>query len=153
MPYRFAHLLVLSFAGTLLVCVVLFLLSEFPALPSLMCCGYSMDFPFLCLFILLSLFGIIAVLFDSTRKQGGDGRLRTASSKLFTPFLGLVFSDYFRGWFAVSLLLSTTLVLLGTALLFSLSLSFAWPVLALGCLSLLGGLLIPLLGGGSPRDK
>ena len=58
---------------------------------------------------------------------------------------GLVFSDYLRGWFAVSLLLSMTLVLFGAALLFSLSLSFTWSSASLGGLSVLDGLLILLL--------
>lgn len=150
MPYRFAHRLLLSFAGALLVCVLLFLLSELPTYPRLMCCGYSTDFPFLCLLILLSLFSILPFLFRSSRKKG-DGVLSPAASR--TPFqhvTSLVLSDYLRGWFLLSLLLSMTLVLLGAALLFSLSLSFTWSALALGCLSVLSGLLILLLGGNRP---
>jgi hypothetical protein len=47
MPYRVAQRLRFPFAGALLVCVVLFLLSGL--LPSLQYCGDSMSFPYLCL--------------------------------------------------------------------------------------------------------
>ena len=146
MPYRFAQRLLLSCAGALLVCVVLFLLPGLPTYPGLICCGYSMNFPFLCLLILLSLFSSIAWLFRSTHKQGDGAFSPVASSKLVQHLFGLVFSDYLRGWFAVSLLLSMTLVLFGAALLFSLSLSFTPSAASLGCLSVVDGLGILLLG-------
>ena len=122
MPYRFAQRLLLSCAGALLVCVVLFLLPGLPTSSHFMCCGYSMNFPFLCFLMLLSLFGTIAWLFRSTRKPCDGAFSPVASSKLFGHLTGLVFSDYLRGWFFVSLLLEIPLVLFGAALLFSLSL-------------------------------
>ena len=146
MPYRFAQRLFPSFAGALLVCIVLFLLPGLPTYSHLICCGYSMNFPFLCLLILLSLFSTIAWLFRSTHKQGDGVFSPVASSKLFGHLPGLIFSDSLRRWFFVSLLLSMTLVLFGAALLFSLSLSFTWSALALGGLSVVDGLLILLLG-------
>ena len=146
MPYRFARRLLLSFAEALLVCVVLFLLSGLPTSSHFMCCGYSMNFPFLCFLILLSLFSTIAWLFRSTHKQGDGAFLPVASSKRFQHLTSLIFSDYLRGWFSVSLLLSMTLVLFGAALLFSLSQIFTWSALALGCLSVVDGLGILLLG-------
>ena len=146
MPYRFAQRLFLSCAGALLICIVLFLLPGLPTYSHLICCGYSMNFPFLCLLILLSLFSSIAWLFRSMHKQGDGVFSPAASSKLFQRLPGLIFSDYLRGWFFVSLLLEIPLVLFGAALLFSLSLSFTWSALALGCLSVLDGLGILLLG-------
>ena len=150
MPYRFAHRLLLSFAGAFLVCVLLFLLFGLPTYPFLMRCGNSTDFPFLCLLILLTLFSLLPLLFRFTRKKG-DGVLSPAAARtLFQHVTSLVLSDYLGGWFLLSLLLSMMLVLLGSALLFSLSLSFTWSALALGCLSVLSGLLILLLGGNRP---
>src|SRR5437588_982819 len=100
MPYRFAQRLIISFAGALLVCVFLFLLSELLPDP------HSMSFPFLCLGLLLALFSIIPFLFRSTCKKGDGVLSPDASSR--TPFqhvTSLAFSDYLRGWFFVSLLL------------------------------------------------
>lgn len=105
-----------------------------------------MNFPFLCLLMLLSLFSIIAWLFRSTRKPGDGAFSPVASNKLFQHLPSLVLSDYLSGWFFVTLLLSMTLVLFGAALLFSLSLSFTWSALALGGLSVVDGLGILLLG-------
>ena len=147
MPYRFAQRLVFSIAGAILVCVLLFLLSGLLTYSPLKCCGYSMGFPLLCLGTLLSLFSIIPFLFRSMHKQGDGVLSPAASSKLFQHLTSLVLSDYLRGWFFASLLLSMTLVLLGAVLLFSLSLSFSWSALALGCLSVLDGLGVLLLGG------
>ncbi len=74
MPYRFAQRLFLSCAGALLVCVVLFLLPGLPTYSHLICCGYSMYFPFLCLLILLSLFSSIAWLFPRDACMGYQPR-------------------------------------------------------------------------------
>ena len=147
MSYRFAHYLVLSFAGALLICMMLFLLSEFPLSPGLLCCGFVMDFPFPCLLILLSLFGSMVWAFHSRQRRSSGVLSSTTFSRLFEHLISLVLSDYLRGWLVVSLLLAILLILLGAALLVSLSLSFAWSALALGCLDLLGGLLVLLLGG------
>ena len=141
MPDCFARRLLIPFAGALLVCVSLFLLSGFPLCLSLMCCGYGMDFPFLCLGILFSLFNIIFFCLSSMHKQGDEFSFLAAPRGRFQHLSSLVFSDYFRGRFLVSLLFSMMLVLLGAALLFSLSLSSSWSALALGGLSVLGGLL------------
>jgi hypothetical protein len=148
MPYCVAQRLRFPFAGALLVCVVLFLSSGL--LASFQCCGDSMGFPYLCLGIFLSLFSIVAFVYCSTREKGNVTCSPAASRRLFQRLADRVFSDYFRGGFFVTLLLSTTLVLLGAALLFSLSLSFTWSALALGCLSALGGPGILLLGRHRP---
>lgn len=109
-----------------------------------------MGFPYLCLGIFLSLFSIVAFVHRSTREKGNAACSPAASSKQFQRCAGIVFSDYFRGEFFVTLLLSATLVLLGAALLFSLSLNFTPAALALGCLSALGGPGILLLGRRRP---
>ncbi len=103
-----------------------------------------MNSPFPCFLILLSLFSIFAWLFRSMHKPGDGVFSPVASSKRFQHLPNLVFSDYLRGCFFGSLLLSMTLVLFGAALLFSLSLSFTWSAASLGCLSVLDGLLILL---------
>lgn len=111
-----------------------------------------MDFPFLCLGIFFSLFSVIALVYGSTRKKGDVTRSPAASRKLFQRLAGLVFSDHLRGEFFVTLMLSTTLVLSGAALLFSLSLSFTLSALALGCLSVLSGLAVQFPGRHHPYD-
>ena len=105
-----------------------------------------MNFPFLCLGILLALFSTIAWVYCSTRKKVNVSHSPAVSSRPFQHLAGQVLSDYLRGWFFVSLLLSMTLVLFGAALLFSLSLRFTPSALALGCLSVVDGLDILLLG-------
>ena len=105
-----------------------------------------MNFPFLCLGILLALFSTIGCVYCSTRKKVDVSHSPAVSSRLFQHLAGKVLSDYLRGWFFVSLLLSMTLVLFGAALLFSLSLRFTPSALALGCLSVVDGLDILLLG-------
>lgn len=109
-----------------------------------------MGFPYLCLGIFLALFSVIAFVYYSMREKGDVACSPAASRRLFQCLADRVFSDYFRGGFFVTLLLSTTLVLLGAALLFSLSLSFTPSALALGCLSALGGPGILLLGEHRP---
>ena len=142
MLYRGAHGLRFPFAGALLVCVVLFLLSGLEPASLLSCCGESMGFPFLCLGIVCSLFSLLALLVSSRRRPHDVPRLPTASGRLLRHCADLLFSEHLHGEFFVALLLSTALLLSGAGLLFSLSLSFTWPALALGCLSLLSGLAV-----------
>jgi hypothetical protein len=80
-------------------------------------------------------------------KQGDGTLLPAACSRQLQHLTRQVFSDYLRGWFFITLLFSMTLILLGAALLFSLSLSSTWSALALGCLSVLDGLGMLLSGG------
>ena len=109
-----------------------------------------MGFPFLCLGIFFSLFSIIALVYGSTRNKGDVTCSPAASRWLFQRLAGLVCSDYLRGEFFVTLMVSATLVLSGAALLFSLSLNFTPPALALGCLSVLSGLAVQFLEGYRP---
>ena len=81
MRYRVAQRLHFPFAGALLICVVLFLLSGL--LPSLQCCGESMGFPYLCLGIFLALFSIIAFVYYSMREKGDVTCSPAASRRLF----------------------------------------------------------------------
>lgn len=104
-----------------------------------------MDMPFSCLITLLSLFSTIAVVFASLQQLSFGVLSHTVPSKRFGHLTDRLFSDYFRGWFAISLLLGAPLVLLGAALLFSLSLRFDPSAVYLGSLSVVGGLLLPLL--------
>jgi len=150
MLYRVAQSLRFPFAGALLVCVALYLLSGFLPPPSPLCCGDNMGFPFLCLGIIFCLFGLIALVSCSARQPRDSTRSPAASNRLFRCLADLVFSDHLRGGFFVALLLSTALVLSGAGLLFSLSLRFTWSALALGCLSMLSGLGIPFLDGHHP---
>lgn len=140
MLYRVAHGFRFPFAGALLVCMALYLLSGLDPAPFLPCCGDSMSFPFLCLGIVFSIFSLMALLVSSRRRPHDVPRSPTVPSRLLGHLSGLLFSDHLRGEFFVALLLSTALMLSGAGLLFSLSLSFTWSALALGCLSLLSGL-------------
>ena len=99
-----------------------------------------MSFPFLCLGIVFSLFSLMALFFSSGQRPHDVPRSPSAPGRLIRHCADLLFSDHLRGEFFIALLLSTALVLSGAGILFSLSLSFTWPALALGCLSLLSGL-------------
>jgi len=102
-----------------------------------------MGFPFSCLLILLTIFSIGACVPLFARKSGALFSGRAARLQQLTT---LILSTEIRGWFVLSLFLSSTLIVVGAALVFSLSFGINWSALVLGCLSIFLGLGVLLLG-------
>jgi hypothetical protein len=109
-----------------------------------------MGFPFFCFFLLLTLFSVGASLPFLVPKHSTLFSWCAVAGRRFQPFATLLLSTEIRAWFVLSLFLFSTLILMGAALLFSLSLGFDWSALVLGCLSLLLGLGILLLAFVTP---
>jgi hypothetical protein len=130
-------------AGVLLGCILLFLWSGLPITPALACCGNSMGFPFSCLLILLTIFSIGAYVPLFARKSEA---LFSGRAARLQQLATLILSTEIRAGFVLSLFLSSPLIIFGAALTFSLSFGFNWSALVLGCLSILLGLGILLLG-------
>jgi hypothetical protein len=102
-----------------------------------------MSFPFFCLLIVLAIFSIGSGVPLFVRKSGALFSGRTARFQQLTTW---ILSTEIRGWFVLSLFLSSTLIVAGAALVFSLAFGMNWSALVLGCLSLFLGLGILLLG-------
>ena len=143
MPFAVARRLVIPLIGAPLGCALLFLLS---ISSSFTCCATDINFPFFCLGLLFVIFSILSFFRRSTLQKGQSIFWYVASSPRVQHFVTLMFPEYLAGRFFVSLLVCTVLILTGAALLFSLSSGFAWSILALGCLCILLGPGILLLG-------
>jgi hypothetical protein len=102
-----------------------------------------MGFPFFCLLIVLTILSVGSCVPLLVRKSGA---LFSGRAARFQHLTTLILSTEIRGWFVLSLFLSSTLIVIGAALVFSLSLGINWSALVLGCLSLFLGFGILLLG-------
>lgn len=143
MRVQIARRFIIPPAGALLGCVLLFLWSGLPIPPALACCGNSMGFPFFCLLIVLTILSVGSCVPLFVRKSGA---LFSGRAARFQHLTTLILSTEIRGWFVLSLFLSSTLIVIGAALVFSLSLGINWSAPVLGCLSLFLGFGILLLG-------
>ena len=152
MSFQVTRRLLVPLTGTLLGCMVLFFVSGLPPTPVLACCGKGMGFPFFCFFLLLTLFSIGFCLPFLLPRRSNLFSGRAAAYRRLQRITALLLSTEIRIGFVLSLFLFLVLILMGTALLFSLSLGFDWSALVLGCLSLLLGLAILLLGLRQTRD-